>query len=83
MARRVRDYANVPPLSGRVKLAQGIEGGIDPPEELEPGILLRGRVHSIYAASGTGKTWLVLWFILRCLERGLKIVLCDAENGPA
>lgn len=69
------------PMAGRVPLAKAIEEGVDPPEELEPDILLRGRVHSIYAASGTGKTWAMLWLITRCLERGEKVVLFDAENG--
>ena len=69
------------PIGVRVPLAKAIEEGVEPPEELEPDILLRGRVHSIYAASGTGKTWVMLWLITRCLERGEKVVLFDAENG--
>lgn len=68
-------------LPGRVKLAKGIEDGIDPPEEFEPGILLKGRVHSIYAAGGIGKTWFVLWIVKRAIERGQKVLLLDAENG--
>jgi hypothetical protein len=68
-------------LPGRVKLAKGIEAGIDPPEEFEPGILLKGRVHSIYAAGGIGKTWFVLWVVKRAIERGQKVLLLDAENG--
>ncbi len=72
---------DAPPLAGRVKLAKGIEEGVDPPEELEQGVLLKGRVHSIYAASGAGKTWVVLWLVKRCLERGEKVVFFDAENG--
>jgi hypothetical protein len=68
-------------LPGRVKLARGIEDGIAPPEEFEPGVLLKGRVHSIFAAGGIGKTWLVLWLVKRALERGEKVLLLDAENG--
>lgn len=77
----VRGQLRYGPMAGRVPLAKAIEEGVDPPEELEPDILLRGRVHSIYAASGTGKTWVMLWLITRCLERGEKVVLFDAENG--
>jgi KaiC/GvpD/RAD55 family RecA-like ATPase len=43
--------------------------------------LLKARVHSVYGGSGDGKTWFMLWVVKRCLERGEKVVLFDAENG--
>jgi len=69
-------------LQGRVLLAKGIEEGIEPPEELEPDVLLKGRVHSLYAASGTGKTWFMLWLAKQCIERGESVLIFDMENGP-
>jgi hypothetical protein len=74
--------ADAPPLAGRVRLAKGIEEGIEPPEELEPDVLLKGRVHSVYGGSGVGKTWLVVWEIKQCIERGETVAVFDAENGP-
>jgi hypothetical protein len=74
--------ASNPLVSGLVDLAVIIENGIEPPAELEPGILLRGRVHHIFAPAGVGKTYLVLWLITRCLSRGQKVLYLDAENGP-
>ena len=67
--------------SGRYKLAEGIEKGIDPPEELEQGVILAGRVRWIYAPAGKGKTWLWLWLVKRCIERGERALIFDSENG--
>ena len=74
-------HRSVSPWWGRVLLAQAIEEGVEPPEELERDVLLKGRVHSIYAAAGFGKTWLMLWLVVRAVERGEKVVVFDAENG--
>jgi hypothetical protein len=52
------------------------------PDELEPGVLLAGKVTSIYAGPGTGKTMCMLWAVKRCVERGLPVVIFDKENGP-
>ena len=71
-----------PLLAGRVLLGQGIAGELEPPDEIEPGLLLKGKVHNIFAASGTGKTMLMLWVVMRCLERGQAVVVFDMENGP-
>ena len=68
-------------LESRVLLGDGMMHGIDPPEELEPGVLLRGKVHSLYAPPGAGKTMLMLWLVKRCVERGDKVLLLDSENG--
>jgi hypothetical protein len=69
-------------LTGRVLLGAGITGELEPPDELEPGLLLRGKVHNVYAAAGTGKTMLMLWAVKRCLERGEPVIALDMENGP-
>jgi hypothetical protein len=68
--------------AGRVLLGAGIAGDLEPPDELEPGILLRGKVHSVYAGPGTGKTMFMLWAAARCVERGEAVVVLDMENGP-
>lgn len=79
---RAAGYEQREDLAGRVLLARAIEEGIEPPVELEPDVLLRGRVHSIYAASGTGKTWLMLWLAARGVERRARVLILDMENGP-
>jgi hypothetical protein len=71
-----------PMTAGRVLLGAGIAGDLEPPDELEPGILLRGKVHSVYAGPGTGKTMFMLWAAARCVERGEAVVVLDMENGP-
>jgi hypothetical protein len=69
-------------LGTRTLLAEGMVKGIEPPEELERGVILRGRVHWVYAPAGLGKTWLWLWLVKRCIERGERVLVFDAENGP-
>lgn len=69
-------------MPGRVLLGPGIAGELEPPDELEPGILLKGKVHSVYAGPGTGKTMFMLWAVKRCIERGQAVVVLDMENGP-
>jgi predicted ATP-dependent serine protease len=44
--------------------------------------LLRGKVHSVYAGPGTGKTMFMLWAVKRCIERGQAVAVLDMENGP-
>lgn len=68
-------------MQSRVLLGDGILNGIDPPDELEAGVLLKGKVHSLYAPPGAGKTMLMLWLVKRCVERGEKVLLMDSENG--
>lgn len=70
-----------PLLESRVLLSEGMVHGIEPPEELEPGVLLKGKVHWLYAPGGAGKTMLMLWLVKRCIERGENVLLLDAENG--
>jgi hypothetical protein len=65
----------------RVLLGDGIRNGIDPPEVLEPDVLLRGKVHIIYSGPGNGKTMLALWLAKRCMQRRARVVLFDTENG--
>jgi hypothetical protein len=69
-------------LTGRVLLGAGIAGELEPPDELEPGILLRGKVHSLYAGPGTGKTMCAQYLVNRCVERDQAVAIFDMENGP-
>jgi hypothetical protein len=69
-------------LAGRVFLAREIEEGIEPPEELEAGVLLKGRVHQVYAGPGIGKSWVGLWLAARQVARGERVIYFDTENGP-
>ena len=68
-------------IEGRVLLRDRIERGVEPTEELEPEVLLRGRVHSIYGPASSGKSWLMLWLVARCVARGERVVVMDDENG--
>jgi hypothetical protein len=68
-------------LNKRVLLGRDIERGVEPPEELEPGVLLKGRVHQIFAGPGAGKTWLALWVAAQSIERGERVLFLDMENG--
>jgi hypothetical protein len=74
---RGRQYS----IEGYVPLAKSIQEGVEPPEELERDILLVGRVHWIYAPAASGKTWLWLWMVKRCIERGERVLVFDSENG--
>jgi hypothetical protein len=47
-------------LKSAVDLGEPIESGIEPPEILVPEELYAGRVHRIYSAGGTGKTFKAL-----------------------
>src|SRR5215212_4110345 len=68
-------------MDGRMLLKDGMEHGIEPPEELEPDVLLAGKLHLIYGPAESGKSWLALWFVKRCLDRGQRVLYFDAENG--
>ena len=69
------------PLAGRFALAQAIKQGIEPPEELEKSILLKGKVHFLFGEADTGKSWAALWLIKRAIDRGEGVVYFDTENG--
>ncbi len=71
-----------PLLSGRVDLGAAISKGIDPPAELEPDILLEGKIHHLFGPSESGKTIVALWFAKRRIEARQYVILFDAENGP-
>jgi archaellum biogenesis ATPase FlaH len=70
-----------PLLAGRVDMGAIVAGGIDPPEELEPDILLQGNIHHFFGPSESGKTVIALWLIKRSVEARRRVVLFDAENG--
>ncbi len=70
-----------PLLAGRVLLGDAMVNGVEPPEELEPGILLKGKVHHVFAAGGRGKTMLALWLAKRRIEAGERVAYFDDENG--
>lgn len=65
---------------GRVDLGQLIRTGVEPPVELVPDVILEGRSHLLYSGPGLGKTYIMLWIILRVLERGAPVILFDKEN---
>jgi hypothetical protein len=72
--------AEVPHIGDRVFIGKDILHGIEPPDELVQDIILTGRVSSIYSGSGVGKTFLMLWIILRVIEQGLSVIVFDKEN---
>ncbi len=66
----------------RVPLGEIIRQGIKPPEELVEGILLKGKVHQLYAAPAFGKSWVALWLAKELINRGKPVLYLDMENGP-
>jgi hypothetical protein len=69
------------PRFERIDLGEPIESGMEPPEMLVSEELYAGRVHCIYSAGGTGKTFKALWLIKKAIERGRSVLLFDMENG--
>ncbi len=65
----------------RTMLMEDIRSGIPKPDELETGVLLKGRVHQLFAGSGKGKSWLALRFAVSAMERGETVLYLDMENG--
>jgi hypothetical protein len=69
-------------LSGRMDLGRVMAQGIAPPDELEPDILLEGKIHHVFGPSEAGKTIVALWMVKRRVEARQHVVVFDAENGP-
>jgi putative DNA primase/helicase len=65
----------------RIDLGEPIESGMEPPDMLVPEELYAGRVHCIYSAGGTGKTFKALWLIKKVIDQGKPVLLLDLENG--
>jgi hypothetical protein len=65
----------------RIDLGEPIASGMEPPDMLVPEELYAGRVHCIYAAGGTGKTFKALWLIKKVIDQGKPVLLLDLENG--
>ncbi|MDP9479571.1 MAG: AAA family ATPase, partial [Actinomycetota bacterium] len=70
-----------PLLNSRVSLAEIIRDGCPPPDEQEKDLLIRGATHHFYGPTDQGKTWVVLWIIVRALKRGETVCYFDSENG--
>ncbi len=64
----------------RIDLGEPIEGGIEAPEMLVRDELYAGRVHCIYSAGGTGKTFKALWLIKKVIDQDKPVLLLDLEN---
>lgn len=69
-------------IGERVLLGEIIRQGINPPEELVEGILLKGKVHQVFAAPGCGKSWLALFLTMKLINQGKPVLYLDTENGP-
>jgi hypothetical protein len=65
----------------RIDLGEPIASGMEPPDMLVPEELYAGRVHCIYAAGGTGKTFKALSLIKKVIDQGKPVLLLDLENG--
>ena len=68
-------------LAGRFDLGAAMTKGIDPPDELEPNILLKGKIHHLFGPSESGKTFIALWLIKRRIEARQYVIFFDSENG--
>lgn len=58
-----------------------MEYGIEPPEMLIDGMLLKGKVHQVFGAAGKGKSWMASWAVAQLVRNGEKVILLDKENG--
>src|SRR5215216_2997851 len=65
----------------RIDLGEPIASGMEPPDMLVAEELYAGRVHCIYSAGGTGKTFKALWLIKKVIDQGKPVLLLDLENG--
>src|SRR5215210_1274575 len=65
----------------RIDLGEPIESGIEPPEMLVDDELYAGRVHCIYSAGGTGKTFKALQLVKKVIDQDKPVLLLDLENG--
>ena len=65
----------------RIDLGEPIASGMEPPDMLVPEELYAGRVHCIYSAGGTGKTFKALSLIKQVIDQGRPVLLLDLENG--
>lgn len=63
------------------KLGKMMEEGVEPPEELIPGLLYKEGIHSLYGQAGHGKTIAALWASLQTMKQGLPVIYLDEENG--
>jgi hypothetical protein len=54
---------------------------LEPPEMLVEDELYAGRVHCIYSAGGTGKTFKALQLVKRVIDQDKPVLLLDLENG--
>ncbi|MDP9438197.1 MAG: AAA family ATPase [Actinomycetota bacterium] len=68
-------------LAGAVRLGEMMRHGIEPPDELIDGVLLEGRTHQLFCGPGKGKSWLALWMAVKLVNRGLRVLYLDKENG--
>lgn len=68
-------------LAGAVPLGDLMRDGIEPPDELIDGVLLEGRTHQVFCGPGKGKSWLALWMAVKLVNRGLRVLYLDKENG--
>ncbi len=65
----------------RSDLAGALERGVKPPEVLIAEVILAAKVHSIYSAGGTGKTFFAAYLSRKVLEKGGTVLYFDQENG--
>src|SRR5215216_5641588 len=65
----------------RIDLGEPIASGMEPPDMLVAEELYAGRVHCIYSAGGTGKTFKALWLIKEVIDQAKPVLLLDLENG--
>lgn len=75
------DRPETPSPFQRADLVGALERGVEPPEVLVPEVMLAGKVHSIFSAGGTGKTFYAAYIARRVLEKGGTVLYFDQENG--
>ncbi|MDP9484716.1 MAG: AAA family ATPase [Actinomycetota bacterium] len=75
------DRPKTPNPFQRSDLVGALERGVKPPEVLIEEVILAAKVHSIYSAGGTGKTFFAAYLSRKVLEKGGTVLYFDQENG--
>lgn len=68
-------------LAGREFIGSVMEHGPKPTNWLIEPLIVHGRIHMLYGEPESGKTIILLSFILQCVERGEHVLYIDEESG--
>lgn len=68
-------------IGGRVLIGEAMKRGVQPTNWLIENTLVRGRITTIYGEPESGKTIIVLSWMIQTIEMGLDVLFIDEESG--